>query len=684
MEDKSINNQCVSRNNVVLGEFVFNTLTGQLSAGDKTIQLEPQVSTLLKYFIERAGDIVSKEDIFATLWAGRVVSDDAFRAVIKKLRKALSDDARSPDYLQTIPLKGYRLIAQVTTQTDNTVPYTEKYKYFKLFGAFSLVAALVVASLVYFDLSPNKPELELLTNMDGSELRHSFNDSLNQLVFSHRQNKDDYLQLYTKSLDSGVTRRLTFDEANYSNGHLSRDGRRLAYTRSTPSSSETFIADFSPEAGLSNVQALPANIAEGRYLLTWSASGEGLYLSDLLAPESSKGISYYDLNTETLSRLTDPGGFGGGDIFARESYDGEHLAILRNLSANGFELIILHLATGEMTHVVPLPTHYTQLVWDQSGSDIILSSFYGDFARYTIDARHLEVLDVEASNVNDVFYSCGSGCVYARQHDGNYLDLEYQPNPFANKQVSFETHMQSEGAESFPVFGPRSNGIYYANKYGTETQIVHSVGASSKVLTSFPIDATIMALQVNADETRLSGIVNNRLFVIDMASSVLNYLSTELEMVVSTHWHAFDDALYFARIEKNVPVLYRYEFDEDIRVREAPGRYAQLALPEGQALIIDENLTVWIESTDHPPRYLTQMAHPSPNRWKVNNNALYYTTRKENLAYLHKIDLVSGNAESKLLAKNRYQIQFDLSKDGLSLIGVRSILAQSDTVKMRF
>ena len=684
MKDKTINNQSVSANDVVVGEFKFNTLSGRLSTAERTIQLEPQVCTLLTFFIERAGDLVSKEAISDALWDKRVVSDDAFRAVIKKLRKALGDDARSPVYLQTVPLKGYRFIAQVTFQCDRDEPEGSIFKPVKALWAVGFLAIFVAALLIYPGYPSNKPTIQLLTNMEGSELRHSFNDRLNQLVFSHRQNKDDYLHLYTKSLNSGMTRRLTFGKANFSNGHLSGDGRRLAFTRSTPSSSETYVADFSAEDGLSNVRALPSNVSEGRYLLAWNATGQGLYLSDLFSPESSKGISYYDLNSRTLTLLTNPAGYGGGDIFARESFDGKHLAILRNLSSNEHELIIQHIATGELTHVVSLPTNYTQLVWGQSDSEIILSGFYADFARYSIDDKHFEALNIDVSNVNDVFYSCGFRCVYARQHNGNYLDLEYQPNPFSFQPLSFETHMQSDGAESLPVFSPRSEGIYFANKRERETQIVHSVEGRTRILARFPIDASITALQVNADETRLSGIVNNRLFVVDLGSSALTYLSTELEVILSTYWHASEDALYFARIEKTAPVLYRYEFEGQVRVREASGRYVLLTLPGEQTFFVDEMLNVWIEANNQSPRRLTQLTHPSSNRWKVNNNALYYTTRKENLTYLNRTDLASGITESKLLAKNRYQIQFDLTKDGSSMIGVRSVLAQSNTVKMQF
>lgn len=684
MEDKNINNQYVELKTVTIGDFTFNTVTGQLSSDLTSVQLEPQVKALLTYLIERAGELVSKEDLYNRLWENRVVSDEAFRAVIKKLRKALSDDARSPNYLQTVPLKGYRLIAPISNKELNAKKQSSIKKSVNKVLVIGLTGLVLVISLININSVSYKPEPELLTNMDGSELRQSYNAEINQLVFSHRQNKDDYLQLYTKSLDSGSTKRLTFDDANYSNGHLSPDGKRIAYTRSTPKTSTTFIADFSPIKGVSNISALPTEIGKGRYLQAWNASGDGLYLSDLHPQEFTKGISFYDLNTKTLSQLTHPTGLGRGDIFARESNNGKYLAILRNLSVNEFELIIQHLVSGELTHVVKLPTRYTQLVWNLTDSEILLSSFYSDFARYSLSNKVFEMLDIETSNVNDIFYSCGSKCFYARQHDGNYLDLDFQPNPFSSQIVAFETHVESEGAESFPIFGSQTSSIYFVNKQGKETQIVRSLNGHLDVLTRFPIDATIVALQVNADETKVSGVIDNRLFFIDLASSDLTYLSTELEVIVTTYWHPYDDALYFSRIEKDHPVLYRYEFSEKIKIREAEKRFAQFSLAQELTLVVDEKLTVWIESIGQEPRKIAQLTHHSPNRWRVNNNNLYYTTRSENLTYLNRTDLNSGKTETKLWARNRYQIQFDIAKDGISMIGVRSILAQSNTVKIQY
>lgn len=68
---------------------------------------------LLVHLADHAGHTVSREALFRALWPGVVVSDDTLTQVVIKLRKALGDNARSPSYIQTVPKRGYRLLAPV-------------------------------------------------------------------------------------------------------------------------------------------------------------------------------------------------------------------------------------------------------------------------------------------------------------------------------------------------------------------------------------------------------------------------------------------------------------------------------------------------------------------------------------------------------------------------------------------
>ncbi len=68
---------------------------------------------LLVYLASRPGEVVSKEELGRDVWKGAFVGDDALVSAVAALRRALGDNARRPQLLQTIPKRGYRLIASV-------------------------------------------------------------------------------------------------------------------------------------------------------------------------------------------------------------------------------------------------------------------------------------------------------------------------------------------------------------------------------------------------------------------------------------------------------------------------------------------------------------------------------------------------------------------------------------------
>jgi adenylate cyclase len=89
----------------------LNRITG---ADKKKICIEPKVMDVLSFLADRAGDVVSKDEILRTVWPGTFVGEDVLRYSISELRKAFGDDARNPHIVDTIARRGYRLIAPVT------------------------------------------------------------------------------------------------------------------------------------------------------------------------------------------------------------------------------------------------------------------------------------------------------------------------------------------------------------------------------------------------------------------------------------------------------------------------------------------------------------------------------------------------------------------------------------------
>ena len=106
-----------------LGPWLVAPSLNRLRAGDTTVHLEPKVMQVLLRLATRPGQVVSREQLIADIWADTFVTDDVLKRSISELRRALGDDARQPIYIETIPKGGYRLVAPVSMVAS---PETER------------------------------------------------------------------------------------------------------------------------------------------------------------------------------------------------------------------------------------------------------------------------------------------------------------------------------------------------------------------------------------------------------------------------------------------------------------------------------------------------------------------------------------------------------------------------------
>lgn len=120
---------------------------------EKEVKLEPKVMQVLIYLACKPGEVITREELEATIWAGRVVGYDALANTIIKLRKAFGDNSRNPGIIKTIPKTGYMLIAKVKqSKSDSEITYTQNSDkvqtngklLFKYKLQISLVAAIIL------------------------------------------------------------------------------------------------------------------------------------------------------------------------------------------------------------------------------------------------------------------------------------------------------------------------------------------------------------------------------------------------------------------------------------------------------------------------------------------------------------------------------------------------------------
>ena len=98
-----------------VGDWLVEPASGRLSREGTSVRLRPQLMDLLVCLASRAGRVVLKDDILEQVWPGQFIAESGLGRCMAELRHALQDDVQEPRFIETIPKRGYRLIAPVTS-----------------------------------------------------------------------------------------------------------------------------------------------------------------------------------------------------------------------------------------------------------------------------------------------------------------------------------------------------------------------------------------------------------------------------------------------------------------------------------------------------------------------------------------------------------------------------------------
>ncbi len=214
--------------------------------------LEPKAFEVLLVLLEDPGRLVEKRELLERVWPDAVVTESALTRVIADLRRALGDDAREARYVETVPTKGYRFVAEVRRvegRAPEAVPPASPGAHRPSRAGWVTAAVtllgLGVFAAVFFAMRAPRPRpaaapapaaarLTQLTDSLGLDLFPTFSPDEAQIAYCSDRN--GAFEIYVRQLAPGGREiRITSDGRDNYQPAWSPDGREIAYaSRAVP------------------------------------------------------------------------------------------------------------------------------------------------------------------------------------------------------------------------------------------------------------------------------------------------------------------------------------------------------------------------------------------------------------------------------------------------------------------
>jgi DNA-binding winged helix-turn-helix (wHTH) protein len=236
------------------GVFAFDVLSSELRRDGVRVTIGEQPTQVLRLLLERHGELVTREDLRATLWPDQTFIDDfdqGLNAAVKRLRDLLGDKADDPQLIETVPRRGYRFIGRVDEPeavrappiSSSSEPGPRRWTRSRALWVGGCTAVVILAGAVavmWMPLRSTSPpaapatppaRVVALTTLPGVESFAAFSPDGNAIAFTWNGEKGDNFDVYVKDIGSSQVRRLTKDPGRDVSPVWSPDGRQIAFVR---------------------------------------------------------------------------------------------------------------------------------------------------------------------------------------------------------------------------------------------------------------------------------------------------------------------------------------------------------------------------------------------------------------------------------------------------------------------
>jgi len=371
---------------VRFADFEVDLRAGELRKRGRRIRLQEQPFRVLSMLVERSGDVVSREELRQKLWPADtfVDFDHGLNSAVARLRETLNDSAEQPRYVETIPKRGYRFIAEIAdavtsgeipasaleTNTEGKTPRPEVPRRW-IAGTIALV--LVVVGCVEILRRPRgNAEVPLefvpMAVLPGYEVEPAFSPDGNQVAF-REMNGHRNSGIFTALVGGDSSLRLTKNPSDCC-AAWSPDSRQIAFVRRNESEDEIYVV---PSLGGTErkLYSSPRDLSPH---LAWSPDGKWLAFPENNGTDTRSWITLLSLPDFTTRRLTMPPGEDRDDS-PSFSPDGTQLAFVRGTIAGvANNIYVVSFKGGQPRRLTFDNRPIFGLTWNAESCEVIYSS----------------------------------------------------------------------------------------------------------------------------------------------------------------------------------------------------------------------------------------------------------------------------------------------------------------------
>ncbi len=370
-----------------LGVFEVDLDSGQLRRNGFKVKLQEQPFQVLALLLEHPGEVVTREELRRRLWPADTFVDfeHGLNAAIKRLRTSLGDDADNPRFVETVPRRGYRLLADVSApgsgQSEGAEPRRTAgvtARRFRTLGR-ALVLSLLVVAVVGFGAIrypfhtrklPAMPPMRTipLTTSPGAELEPAFSRGGEQVAFIWDGNTTKRTDVYVKRIGTDRPLQLTQSSGFVCCPAWTSDDRYIAFERCAGENAGIFLV---PSLGGPERRLRKTGGCNG---ISWSPAEQLLVFSEKSSGDVSSALFLMSMDDLEPHQLTFPMENVVGDHKPVFSPDGKSVAFLRIIGEATTDIYTVPVSGGTPHQLTFDKTFVNGLTWTADGKRIVFSS----------------------------------------------------------------------------------------------------------------------------------------------------------------------------------------------------------------------------------------------------------------------------------------------------------------------